>query len=260
MKSSPSHRLSLSLSLSLSPFLISSAALADGNLTVATGFDYSTGKYGSQESTRILVLPVSARWEQGSWLAKLTVPYLEIHGGAGGMVGSGDSAVVLSGRNKGDASGLGDVVASLGYSVWHNRDHGVDLVAKLKLPTADEAKGLGTGKQDESLQLDTYHGLGQFSLFSTLGYRWMGKPDGRDYRNIAYATLGGGYALSDVNAVGLMFDFRQAVTRNQSDQGEWTLYLSHKIDPHWKAQIYAYTGTTSASPDQGLGLQFSYRY
>lgn len=240
--------------------LICNSALAEDGLSLSAGFDYSTGKYGGSETTRVLVLPVTVRYDQGPWLFKLTVPYLEVTGSAGGVAGGGDGEVVLSGRNRGTSTGLGDVVATAGYSLWHNRDNGIDLVAKLKLPTADDAKGLGTGKRDESLQFDTYHSLGRFSLFSTLGYRWMGQPDGREYRNIAYATLGGGYGLSAATSVGLMYDFRQAVTRNQNEQGEWTLYLGRKLNKQWKIQAYAYAGTTSSSPDQGLGLQLGYHY
>ena len=56
------------------------------------------------------------------------------------------------------ASGLGDVTASAGYALFASADHtfGLDLTGKVKFATADENKGLGTGKNDYGLALDTY--------------------------------------------------------------------------------------------------------
>ena len=38
----------------------------EGRLSVSTGFDYSSGKYGTSSSTDILYIPVSAKYETDS--------------------------------------------------------------------------------------------------------------------------------------------------------------------------------------------------
>lgn len=235
-------------------------ALAADGFTLSSGFDYSSGQYGTSDTTRILVVPITGRYDQGPWTWKLTLPWLDIRGPANGVSGTGDSTVVVSG--KGNVAGWGDLVASAGYNLWYDAASktGLDVTAKLKLPTADSDRGLGTGKADQTLQLDGFKSLGKTSLFGGLGYRWMGKPADKDYRNIGFASVGLAQTLTEQTSVGAVFDFRQSVLTSQDNQRELTVYLAHKLDAHWKAQLYAYAGAGNASPDWGSGLALSYRF
>lgn len=51
---------------------------AAGSLTVGTGIDYSTGKYGGSTATEVLYVPFYARAELDRWLFRLTVPQINI--------------------------------------------------------------------------------------------------------------------------------------------------------------------------------------
>src|SRR3954469_13903655 len=170
-----------------------SALGADGLTTLSTGLDYTTGKYGASESTDILYIPFTGKYEIGPWTAKLVVPWIRITG-PGNVVGAPGDTVVLGGASTGrrTESGLGDVVASAFYNVLNERSapFGLDLGGKVKLGTADENRGLGTGKNDFSVQADAFKPMGALTPFASFGYRWYGDPSGVDFKNVFYYSLG----------------------------------------------------------------------
>lgn len=181
------------------------AALAqDAVVKLSTGFDYSTGDYGTGVDTDILYVPVTARYETGSWIVGLTVPYVQIESD-GEVVGGTDGAIVtkkkksgVTGSERSTDPGLGDIVGAVTYNILPGtgRKPVVDLVGKVKFPTASEGDGLGTGEFDYTAQVDLSQSFGRFSPFTTLGYRIMGEPSGTDLDNIFLMSAGGGYELS----------------------------------------------------------------
>src|SRR6266852_2456897 len=171
----------------------------EGRFSLSTGFDYSSGKYGTSSSTDILYIPVSVKYETDRTWFKLIVPYLRISGEGNVVFGGDGSPVVLNntGIRRTD-SGLGDVVASAfgtlipeaGNLPW------IDLGVKIKFGTADDTKGLGTGKNDYSLQADVTKTYDKFTAFVTLGYKWVGDPPGFALNNVLYGGVGGAYKFA----------------------------------------------------------------
>ena len=250
-------------------FLFAVAALgaaggahAEG-VTLATGFDYTSGKYGTPQETQILYVPFIAKYDTGPWALKLTLPYIRITG-PGNVLGAGEDRVTLPGGTaaRRTESGLGDVVASAFYNLLSERRSGIglDVGAKVKFGTADETKGLGTGQSDYSLQADFYKPLGALSLFGSLGHRWYGDPPGVDLKNVFYWALGGAYRMSDVTSAGLAYDFRPAITSGGGEISELTAFLTRRLSREWKLQPYFVLGFGRASPDWGAGAQIAYSY
>ena len=237
-------------------------AHAEG-LTLGTGFDYTSGKYTGSEETRILYVPFTAKYETGAWALRATVPYIRIDG-PGNVVGAGTDRVTLSGASAGrrSESGLGDIVLGAFYSVLSEQRAavGLDVGAKLKLGTADEKKGLGTGKEDWSVQADLFKPLGALTLFGSLGYRWYGDPAGVDLDNVLYWALGGAYRLSADASAGLAYDYRPAITRGGGEISEITGFVTKRLSREWKLQPYLVLGFGKASPDWGAGAQVAYSY
>jgi hypothetical protein len=238
------------------------AAQAEG-LTLGTGFDYTSGKYTGTEDTQILYVPFIAKYETGAWALRATVPYIRITG-PGNVVGAGADRVVLSdgSTERRSESGLGDIVLSAFYNVLSERSApiGLDLGAKLKLGTADEERGLGTGKEDWSLQADLFKPLGALTLFGSLGHRWYGEPAGIELKNVTYWSLGGATRLSPRTSAGLAYDYRPKITTGGGEISELTAFLTWRISPEWKVQPYAVAGFGDASPDWGAGAQVAYSY
>ena len=136
-------------------FACSSALHATDRITFSSGVDYSVGNYSATSATEIWYIPVTLKLEQPTVIYKLTVPFIRITGpgyvtGAeADPAGSGDTATTTE-------SGMGDILTSASYTLipYQIEKLSIDLTAKIKLPTADESRGLGTGEIDYYLQAD----------------------------------------------------------------------------------------------------------
>ena len=170
--------------------MLSFSAFADG-FSASVGADYSTGKYGSTSSTDVVFVPFQANYQTGAFTYRLTVPWIRVTGdgsivpgglggsgsGSGGTIGAfgcaadnrsgatkpeddgpcaGVTTTTSTAASRSTQSGLGDVVAAISYNVFDGGDKGfiVDLTGRVKLPTASETKGLGSGKTDYAAQLN----------------------------------------------------------------------------------------------------------
>ena len=238
------------------------AATAEG-LTLGTGFDYTSGKYTGTEDTQILYVPFIAKYETGPWAFRATVPYVRITG-PGNVIGAGADRVTVPGAGtaRRTESGLGDIVLSGFYNVLSERRSavGLDIGAKLKLGTADETKGLGTGENDWSVQADVFKPLGAFTVFGSLGHRWYGDPPGLDLKNVFYGSVGGAYRASADTSAGLAYDYRPAITTGGGEISELTGFVTRRLSREWKVQPYLVLGFGKASPDWGAGAQLAYSF
>lgn len=247
------------LSLCLLSLFTITTCVAEDKFTVSTGFDFSTGKYGQAEKTNITYVPLTGKYERERWIFKVTVPWLEIDG-PGGV--SADSRVVTGsgvGSNRVVESGIGDTVLGATYSAfqWQEQKVYIDIGTKVKLPTASESKGLGTGKIDYTLLGDVYKTIDHFTVLGTLGYKIFGDPAGIDLNNVWFGTLGGVYKFNHENSAGLMVDLREATTNTASDLREYTLFYSHKFNDAYKMQTYVVKGDTRSSVDWSVGAALS---
>ena len=242
--------------------LSSGAVLAEG-LTLGTGFDYTSGKYGSSEKTEILYVPLTGRYEAGPWTFRGVVPYIRITG-PGNVVGAGADRVTLPGASSArrTESGLGDIVGSAFYNVLSERSapFGLDIGAKVKLGTADRDKGLGTGKNDYSVQADVFKPFGDTTAFASLGYRWYGDPAGVDLRNVFYGSAGATHKISADTSVGAAYDWRPQVSPNGGKISEATAFVTQRFSRDWKVQFYGVKGFSTGSPDFGAGALLSYNF
>lgn len=238
-------------------------AAADDLTTWSVGAEYSSGDYGSPQKTDTYYVPFAVKHETGPWTFKLTVPYLEVTG-PGNVIGAGADRVVIGDGNaaRRTASGIGDVVGTAFYNVLDDRKApvGLDLGVKVKFPTANSDKGLGTGETDYAVQADLFKTMGSFTPFGTIGYRWYGDPQGVDFRNVFYGSVGGAYRFSRQTTAGLVYDFRDAVVSGGARVSELTGYVSQRLSENVKLQVYALTGFSDASPNFAAGLNLGYSY
>ncbi|MGH9749696.1 MAG: transporter [Candidatus Polarisedimenticolia bacterium] len=67
----------------------------------------------------------------------------------------------------------------------------VSLLLDVKIPTADQEEGLGTGERDYGAGFVYVQPLGKYwQLLGDAGYRWMGDPEGVDFKNRIRGSLG----------------------------------------------------------------------
>jgi hypothetical protein len=236
-------------------------AEADGKFSLATGLDYSTGTYGGSQSTDILYVPVTGKYQEGPWSLKLTVPYLQITGPGNVLRGVGQTRTTATSARI-TQSGMGDVVAAATRTVYSDTASGfmANLTGKIKFGTADSTRGLGTGKNDYAFQSGLYKTMGQLTAFGTVGYRIYGSPVGYTLNNVFYGSLGGSYKLSGITSAGAMLNMRQQVTAYSPALREMLFFVSQKLGNDWKSQGYVLKGFTNGSPDWGAGASLIYLF
>ena len=66
------------------------AAHAEDGFWLGIGADYSSGDYGSDITTDITSVPVTARYDSGNWTWRASLPWLRVDGDVGVLPGLGN--------------------------------------------------------------------------------------------------------------------------------------------------------------------------
>ena len=153
------------------------AAYAETRVSLASGIDFSSGKYGGDASTEVISVPFVFRVANSSWAFRASTSYLEITGPAD--VAESDGSGGLSTRT-GTQSGLGD--ANLAFSHTFRRLGGshayFETTARARLPIGDEDKGLGVGTTDYGLSGEIGANLSGGGASFELTRRFLGDRTG----------------------------------------------------------------------------------
>ncbi|MGY6519015.1 MAG: transporter [Lysobacteraceae bacterium] len=258
--------------------LVAGPALADDGFRLGAGVNYSTGDYGSDITTEIISVPVTARYDHGDWSFRASLPWISISGdpnvlpGTGpvnnlnpigrgrpllpGPPGGGGGDV---GEASGSASGIGDLTLRAVYAVPTAGAVGVDLSLFAKIATADEAKGLGTGENDYGLAVDLHGQVGTTTLFGGLSYTSLGDSDFIDTDDVFGANLGAAWALG-AGQLGVVYDWRQAASSRFNDRSELTGFYSVRQRDGSQWQFYLLRGLSDGSPEWGGGINYTHAF
>lgn len=232
------------------------------------GAYYSKGDYGQTLDTSIYYFPLSYERSFGNWSLQASAPYLEISGAGNvlvnvGGVGREELEVLDNPLATGSNRGVGDTVLSATYQLpaLANLTPFFDLGFEVKVPTANEDKGLGTGAYDYGVQLDAYQQVGQTTLFATLGYKIRGRSAlFSSMTDSGFVSLGFARPLSEKFSAGVIYDFREAASNASGETHEVLPYVSWAIANEWTLMSYAVKGFTEDSADIAVGVQLNYRW
>lgn len=245
------------------------AAQAEGGLNLGIGADYSSGEYGTDTTTTIFSVPVTAKYTAGNWTWKASLPWMRVDGdpnivpGLGSVantnpIGRGRRGGILDPQQptSGTASGIGDLRLAASYALETGGPLGVDLSANVKVATADEDKGLGTGANDYGVAVDLYRDFNGTLLFGGAGYTLLGDSDYIDVDSVLNANLGAAWKAGSAN-LGAMYDWREAASNGADDRSELTGFVAFPTGARGKLQLYAVKGLSDGSPDWGVGLSLT---
>ncbi len=235
-------------------------ASADDALNIAVGAEYTSGKYGSATSTDVWLYPVTATYQHGNSSFSLIVPYMRISGPSN-VIGAVGNKFQMNMMNTGTnvtqrtTAGLGDVVFAATQTLYADQQSGwtFDVAGNIKFGTASTTNGLGTGKNDYSLQGDFAKTFESVDMFGTLGWRKMGNTDGITFKNHWFTTDGAGYSVSQTTRVGLAYNFRQRVIDGTSNFSDLLAFTNYSVSDQTRIQMYLLKGYTDNSPDRGFG-------
>ncbi|HCH69222.1 MAG TPA: hypothetical protein DE042_01765 [Colwellia sp.] len=245
-------------------FLISTcgAALGDDSyFNVTLGAEYASGSYYSNDDVEEIYVPFTLSYGSGSVGYRITVPYLSVRAPVGTIITNSQGQAVVGEGPITTENGLGDIVAGITfYDLYVNKslDVVVDATAKVKVGTADEIKGLGTGENDYSLQTNLYKFFDSYYLNASVGYKFRGDPSGLNLNDVWFGSLGASYRFSPSTRAGIAYDYRESSFEAGDTVQEVSAFVSHKLDNSWGIQFYTFTGFNESSPDWGLGTLVKY--
>lgn len=250
--------LAVTITASVFSFIQPVFAQEQGKLTLETGVNYNTGKYGGTQSTDILYIPFTGKYRDGPWTVKVTVPYLQISGPINVINGVGQTTTTTTASST--RSGMGDVIAAVSNNVYWDASSGllVNLGGEVKLGTASSAQGLGTGKNDYAVRTGVYQVNKRLTTFGRLGYRVYGQPAGYTLDNGFFGSLGGSYKFDQDTNGGILLSLGQKITATGSSRVETLFFVDHKIEKTWKVQGYMLKGYTNSVPNWGAGAMVFY--
>lgn len=254
--------------------LLAGAAHAEDGLNLSVGADYNSGDYGSDVTTTIFSLPVTAKYTTGDWTFKGSLPWIRVDGDPNVLPGLGSvNNLNPAGRGRGNGngngggtpttptetgveSGIGDLNVSATYAIDTGGPLGIDLTASAKIATADEDKGLGTGANDYGFAVDLYQDFAGTLLFGAVGYTVLGDSDFIDVGSVLNVNAGASWRVGN-GSLGAMYDWRAAASDDFDDRSELTGFYSFPTGERTKMQVYAVKGLSDGSPDWGAGLSLS---
>ena len=198
------------------------------------------------------------------WNLDLDFPYLRqtapvvTREGATRVVRIGGKLVAIRGfanvTSLEQVTGQGDATATLTRSFDSGSGPVWSAGAKLKVASASAASGLGTGKNDFSLQGGVVTDVDALTLSATAGYTFVGRVSGLDLRNTAYVDLDASYKTSEHWSLGGNLSASEAAVAGTPAP------LSVSASAHYKFRPGSYLtaslshGLSDASPKWGVAI------
>lgn len=233
-------------------------AEAESTLSAKLSYDRNEGKYGTDATSHDTSTTLTLGYDTENYAFDLVLPYVAQTGPGRRISLAGRRLVVLvePGRT---AMGTGDVTLGATRYLLNEESHGfdLDLGATVKFGTASASKGLGTGKDDIALQASLGRSLGAASFTLTGGYTFVGKPEGQELRNSAFATFDASWKLARAISAGATYSYGAPSSAGSASSRDITYYLSYKFSRKSKLEFSVIDGHSTQSPDRGYGLTYS---
>jgi hypothetical protein len=248
--------------------------------------NYSSGSYGTDSRTNILYAPMTVRRVFRDGDVSLTIPFLSISGtGAVRMVGGVPTrtsnaiagpvgalaAVSRSGKGPGVSplaaattdSGLGDMILRGRYYLIEESSV-MPLVAvtgRVKLPTADADRGLGTGEFDEGAGAELTKTLGDGWLaYLDGGYNLIGDAPGTNFNNQWWYDVGVGYDVTESLHMSVFYEEYRALVNTVNNARDLLAVANYVVDDTVHLTGSLLVGLSNGAPNYGFGGGVRFRF
>lgn len=232
-------------------------------ISLSSGLDYSSGKYGAGQTTDILVALSDITVQQGDFRISASLPYLDIKGPDTVIAGSNGVPVIIRRTNgiRTNRAGWGDLNLSATWSVPPEdlEDFQVDLTGHVKVATANAAKGLSSGESDFDLSVNVAHDIGIWTPFVTFGYRVPGNPSTYSLVSAPSFSVGTSVQITDQLLGMVSYDFDGTISNTLADSQQMMTSLSWMCTDSLTVTAYASTGLSAGAPQVGTGLLIGWK-
>ena len=133
--------------------------------------------------------------------------------------------------------------------------------AKIKFPTADRDRGLGTGEYDETIGVDlSKHLVGGLFGYLGLAYTFIGDPPGTDLRDSFGWSVGAAWAVTTPFSVFAFLEGATAVTPGEADPLEIRVGAEYRLTRALKLTGAVTRGLSDGSADWGVSAGLALRF
>jgi Putative MetA-pathway of phenol degradation len=242
-------------------------AVAEGEYRwhLSTSFNYLKGDYGTGEDTEIIYVPFTFGVRLDRFRLSLTVPYL--HQTSQNVVLTGGGVAAKNKKNQPSPSttttvsqtedGLGDILLRASYIVLKERPllPEIEPYLKIKFPTADEDRGLGTG-----VDFSKTFFLDRLAVYLTLAYTFIGSPPGENFDNSFGWSIGAAYAVAQPFSIFAFLDGSTAIAPGQDNPLELRVGAEYRIIKALKLTGSVMKGLSDGSADWGVSAGLALRF
>ena len=246
------------------------AADDDPRWLFSSSVNYSVGDYGTNKDTTIVYVPFTfgVRPVDTLWIS-LTVPY--IYQNSQNVVVTGGGVATrkkATGKFAQPAtatteSGLGDVLLKASYVLVDEKPFLPEIApyVKIKFPTADKDRGLGTGEFDETVGVDLSKQLiGPLFGYVTVAYTFIGSPAGTDLHNSFGWSIGAAYSLIPSLSFFAFLDGATAISPGEADPLELRVGAEYRFTRALKLTGAVSRGLSDGAADWGLSAALTLRF
>lgn len=242
---------------------------------------HSRGDYGTGSTTTITSVPLSIRrlFQDGD--VTLIVPFLSVTSdcsvtllsGVPNQTGGTCSQTTITTKNGKQhsrlrpttttESGIGDVILRARYYVVDERGWvpTVAVTGKIKFPTADRDRGLGTGAFDEGLGLQVSKKLTEAWIsFADLGYTNLGNPPGVTLRNQWNYDLGMGYYFAKTLLGSVYYEEWTAVVSGRPHPRDLLVAMNYTASSTWRFNTSIARGLSDGAPNWAFTAGINARF
>lgn len=262
--------LAIAAAAGLGAFLLAGSPLpseaAEETWQVGLSATYTSGDYGTNTRTDILYMPFSLRRLFRDGDLTLIVPYISVASdGRVTLVGGVPAFARRVQRTPARVTneGIGDVIMQGRYYILDERTFlpTVALVARLKAPTADADKGLGTGEWDEGIGTEISKKFAEkWTGFFDLGYTIIGQPAGVTLQNRWNYDLGLGYNFTEALMGSVYYEEWRTLVPGQVNPRDLLFAVNYKATSALRLNFAIETGLSNGAPEYGITGGLSWRF
>lgn len=245
---------------------------------VSGAVHYSSGSYGTDSKTNIVYAPMTIRRIFRDGDLSLTIPFISISGtGAVRLVGgvptrtgnvTGTTAAPAgAGRGKSPRatplsssttdSGFGDIILRGRYYLMEEGDFAplVAVTGRIKFPTADADRGLGTGEFDEGVGVELTKRLAaRWLAYLDGGYNVIGDAPGTDFHNQWWYDAGIGYDVTDNLHMSVFYEEYRALVNTVNNARDLVALANYVVTDRVRVTGSALAGLSNGAPNYGFGV------
>jgi hypothetical protein len=234
---------------------------------LSSSFNYLKGDYGTDDDVEIIYVPFTFGVKLDRFRASLTLPY--IRQTAQNVVVTGGGVAKKNRRSSTTTDsdteqGLGDILLRTSFVVLKEQElfPEIEPYLKIKFPTADEDRDLGTGEFDETIGVDLSKGFldGRLTAYLTLAYTFVGSPSGEDFDNSLGWSIGAAFGVTPPFSVFAFLDGATAIASDQDDPVELRVGAEYRITKALKLTGSVMKGLTDGAADWGVSAGLALRF